>query len=91
MSIHRFEIAVSIDDERLAGHSGEQNAPPTDPSAWDASDLFRAAALEVVDVRASKITRYEGQQDRGVVRVTVELPEYDATYSAEWEVRGPTD
>jgi hypothetical protein len=98
MSIHRFEIDVSIDDELLAEHPGEKKAPPNDPSEWDASDLFLAAELELVDVRASEIAWYDGHHDRGaartrrgrdIVTVTAELPIRDATYAVEWIVRGP--
>jgi hypothetical protein len=98
MSIHRFEIALRIDDERLAEHPGEKKAPPNDPSEWDASDLFLAAELGLVDVRASEITWYDGRRKRasarkhregGVVTVTAELPILDGTYSVEWKVEGP--
>ena len=89
MSVHRFEMAVSIDDERLAEHRGESKGLPSDPSEWEAIDLFLAAEVGLVDVRASEIIRrHRGQ---GVVSVTADLPIPDATYSVEWIVRGPVE
>ncbi len=60
MSVQVFQVSVEVDDEALAEWTTDSEAkggPYTkDFSRWDASDLFRAADMEIVMPSESDIT-----------------------------------
>lgn len=50
----RIELSVSLDEEAFEDHDGDQMAPPNDIEEWEAQDVFRAADLELIEVRSAE-------------------------------------
>lgn len=63
MSVHRFTIDITVDDEYLAEHDGDAKPPPNDIEEWDARDIFVAAEQMIVDSSECEIIYYEGEQE----------------------------
>lgn len=48
MSKHRFEIIVTVDDDALADHPGDDRPPPCQIDDWEGRDIVTAFDAELV-------------------------------------------
>jgi hypothetical protein len=58
MSEHRFDLVVDVDDAKLILHDGNRTAPPNDVEDWEASDIFTAARLGIVNPADCRVEDY---------------------------------
>lgn len=63
MSIHRFTIDISVDDEALEDHDGEKLPPPNEIEDWDFRDIIDAANVGIVESGESTVYFYDGVQE----------------------------
>lgn len=59
MTVYRMTIEVDVDDEALAAHNGDDQAPPNHIGDWYGTDILAAVERELAEVCQVEVLEIE--------------------------------